>query len=131
MLPKMNVDKDKEWIVYANEADILNVALFGSTSKQWKQGNPTIALSGGNIRDCANINQLILLSNLESINSIMIKQGTDRKTRFGYLQQLAKEQMVSLKGLDLMKSVQRIPSETYLDAENVYTATRKQLPSSK
>lgn len=58
---------------YANEADLLNVALFGETAKQWREKNPEIK---GNIRDEANLNQLLVLANMESYNSILIEQGT-------------------------------------------------------
>lgn len=59
-------------IVYANEADVLNMALFGNTAKQWRNDNPT---ERGNIRDKANIQQLVVLSNLESINAMLIHQN--------------------------------------------------------
>ena len=73
IIPKVNLSKDKEWIVYAEEADILNVALYGCTAKQWREANPQRHLNGENIRDSSSINELTVLSNLESLNSIMIK----------------------------------------------------------
>ncbi len=73
MLPKMNIHKEKEWLVYADEADVLNVALWGCTAKQWKESNPKLALNGDNLRDSASINELAILSNIESLNSILIK----------------------------------------------------------
>lgn len=75
--------------VYANEADILNVALFGMTSKEWKDKNPTL---DGNMKDYANILQLVILSNLENINSEMISQGIEQKVRLERLNNLAKKQ---------------------------------------
>ena len=75
--------------VYANEADILNVALFGMTSKEWKDKNPTL---DGNMRDYANILQLVILSNLENINSEMISQGIEQKVRLERLNNIAKKQ---------------------------------------
>ena len=75
--------------VYANEADILNVALFGMTSKEWKDKNPTL---DGNMRDYANILLLVILSNLENINSEMISQGTEQKVRLERLNNIAKKQ---------------------------------------
>jgi hypothetical protein len=127
MIPKLSINKDQEWIVYANEADLLNVALFGCTSKQWKEQNQSLALSGSNVRDFATIDQLTVLSNMENINSIMVKQGVDRKTRFGFLQNLAKEQLKSLGSVNLSEKLlsAQIPHETYLDAENVYTDEKK------
>ena len=74
---------------YANEADILNVALFGMTSKEWKDKNPTL---DGNMKDYANILQLVILSNLENINSEMISQGIEQKVRLERLNNIAKKQ---------------------------------------
>ena len=78
---------------YANEADMLNMALFGITAKQWRERNPDLS---GNIRDHANIYQLIVLVNLESMNAEMIKQGLSQKNRLEYLKNMAIEQMRSL-----------------------------------
>ncbi|MDR1205430.1 MAG: KilA-N domain-containing protein [Peptococcaceae bacterium] len=78
---------------YAGEADMLNMALFGMTAKQWREQNPDLP---GNIRDHANIYQLIVLVNLESMNAELIKQGHDRKKRLAYLNKMAIEQMRSL-----------------------------------
>ena len=75
--------------VYANEADILNVALFGMTAKEWKDKNSTL---DGNMRDYANILQLVILSNLENINSEMISQGIEQKVRLERLNNIAKKQ---------------------------------------
>lgn len=75
--------------VYANEADILNVALFGMTAKEWKDKNPTL---DGNMRDYANILQLVILSNLENLNSEMISQGIEQKVRLERLNNIAKKQ---------------------------------------
>ena len=81
--------------VYANEADMLNVALFGITAKQWRDANPKLE---GNIRDYANIEQLVVLSNLESINSVLIYQGMDQSHRLQQLNRVAITQMRSLVG---------------------------------
>lgn len=80
--------------VYANEADVLNVALFGKTSKEWKDENPKL---NGNMRDYANILQLVILSNLENINSELIKQGLPQKHRLERLNEIAKNQERILK----------------------------------
>ena len=88
---------------YATEADLLNVALFGITSKEWRDSNPTLE---GNIRDHATIEQLVVLSNLESINAILIHQGLAQKDRLLQLNQIAITQMKSLlnaKGLKKLK----------------------------
>jgi hypothetical protein len=71
LIPK-ELDKTQIGFVYANEADLLNVALFGITAKQWRDENPK---ANGNIRDEATIEQLVVLSNLESINAVLIHQG--------------------------------------------------------
>ena len=81
--------------VYANEADVLNVALFGITAKQWRDDNPA---KQGNIRDYANIEQLVVLSNLESINAVLINQGLSQPERLKQLNVIAITQMKSLVG---------------------------------
>lgn len=74
ILPKMNINKDKEWIQYAKEADVLNIAIFGCSAKQWRESNPKLSLEGKNLRDIASIVELAVLSNLESVNAIMVQQ---------------------------------------------------------
>ena len=71
LIPK-ELNKTQISFVYANEADLLNVALFGFTAKQWRDANPTAA---GNVRDIATLEQLVVLSNMESINAVLIHQG--------------------------------------------------------
>lgn len=78
---------------YANEADLLNVALFGITAKMWRDQNPKIK---GNIRDYASIEQLVVLSNLESINALLIREGLSQKNRIQKLNNTAIIQMESL-----------------------------------
>lgn len=79
--------------VYANEADLLNVALFGKTALQWLGENPNAI---GNIRDDAILEQLVVLSNLESINSVLISQGLTQSERLFQLNKVAIAQMTSL-----------------------------------
>lgn len=76
--------------VYASEADILNMALFGKTATQWRSQNPR---KQGNIRDFANVSQLVCLANLENLNSIFIKEGLTQSERLKRLNQIAIEQM--------------------------------------
>ena len=76
--------------VYANEADVLNVALFGITAKQWREANPDLK---GNIRDYANINELICLSNMENLNAVFIIEKMPQKERLIKLNQIAIQQM--------------------------------------
>lgn len=77
-------------IIYANEADVLNVALFGVTAKQWRDTNPELK---GNIRDYATINELICLSNMENINAVFINEKMPQKERLIKLNQIAIQQM--------------------------------------
>ena len=80
-------------MTYASEAELLNVALFGKTSKEWRSENPKAT---GNIRDYATIQQLIVLSNLESMNAELIKQGLSQSERLLRLNRMAIEQLTSL-----------------------------------
>lgn len=82
-------------IIYANEADILNVALFGRTAEQWRNENPDY---DGNIRDAATLEQLVVLSNLESINAVLIYQGLAQGERLVQLNMTAISQLKSLLG---------------------------------
>ena len=77
-------------IIYANEADVLNVALFGKTHQQWQRENPTLK---GNQRDYATINQLICISNMENINAVMINDGIPQPQRLKRLNEIAIHQM--------------------------------------
>ena len=77
-------------IIYANEADVLNVALFGMTAKQWRDAHPEMK---GNIRDYASINELICLSNMENLNAVFIDQGMPQSERLVKLNQIAIQQM--------------------------------------
>ena len=90
-----DVMPQKQNITYANEADLLNVALFGMTAKEWRQANPE---SKGNIRDEASLHQLIVLSNMESLNSEFIRQELSQKERLLRLNASAKQMMKSLLG---------------------------------
>jgi hypothetical protein len=87
------LSKSQIGLVYATEADLLNMALFGKTAKQWRDENPG---SDGNIRDHATIEQLVVLSNLESINAILIGQSLPQGTRLRQLNAIAITQMTSL-----------------------------------
>ena len=85
--------KHKQGWIYANEADILNIAMFGKTAKEWKEDNPT---ADGNPRDNATIEQLIVLASLESQTALLIEQGIDREKRMTLSNELARKQMQSL-----------------------------------
>lgn len=77
-------------IIYANEADVLNVAMFGMTAKQWREANPELK---GNIRDYATINELVCLSNMENLNAVFIEQSMTQRERLVKLNQIAIHQM--------------------------------------
>jgi len=82
---------------YASEADMLNVALFNKTAKQWREENPDLK---GNMRDCASINELLVLANMESYNAVMISKGMEQKERMIELRKLARMQLLSLEKLN-------------------------------
>ncbi len=89
------VTKEQASAIYASEADLLNVALFGKTAQQWRIENPN---TGGNIRDEATLEQLVVLSNLESINALLIRQNLPQSERLIQLNQVAITQLQSLFG---------------------------------
>ncbi len=90
---------------YANEADLLNVALFGMTAKQWREKN---SAKTGNIRDDATLNQLLVLANMESYNAILIEQGKTMSERLVLLRELALKQMETLSAVS-MDAIKRLP----------------------
>jgi len=92
LIPK-EITKQQAGLVYASEADLLNVALFGITAKEWRNENPDKA---GNIRDYATLEQLVVLSNMESINALLIERGIPQGERLLQLNQVAITQMKSL-----------------------------------
>jgi len=91
----VTLSKEKINFLYADEADMLNMALFGMTARQWRAANPKI---DGNIRDAAIIEQLVVLSNMESINAVLIHQGLSQSERLVQLNKIAITQMKSLLG---------------------------------
>ncbi|MFR8495095.1 MAG: KilA-N domain-containing protein [Parvimonas micra] len=82
---------------YASEADMLNVALFNKTAKQWREENPNLK---GNMRDYASLNELLVLANMESYNAVLIEKGLSQKERMIELRKLARTQMISLEKLN-------------------------------
>ena len=87
------IDQYHRSLIYANEADVLNVALFGMTAKEWRDAHPD---DKGNIRDYATINQLICLSNMENLNAVFINEGMPQQERLYKLNQIAIQQMTVL-----------------------------------
>lgn len=105
---KINTDAIKEYLLkdltndqlsfkYASEADMLNVALFNKRTKEWQKENPNLK---GNMKDYANLNELLVLANMESYNAILIGKGVDQKERMIELRKLARTQLVSIEKLN-------------------------------
>ncbi|HAE67580.1 MAG TPA: DNA-binding protein [Sphingobacterium sp.] len=117
IIPKSGYQKQKEWLLYAEEADLLNIALFGCTAKDWKEANPDRHLKGENIRDMASINELAILSNLESLNSTLIKGGMTKQQRYKILSQTAQDQRKSLDKIDYIKSIKKLSNTTYIESK--------------
>ena len=92
LIPACNYREELQWLPYAEEADLLNVALFGFTAKAWREANPELAKKS-NVRDYATINELTVLSNLESHNAQMIREGKDKADRFAVLKEIAEYQL--------------------------------------
>ncbi|WP_218673507.1 hypothetical protein [Chromobacterium haemolyticum] len=95
-------------MIYATEADLLNVALFGQTAAQWRQANPNQAC---NMRDGASLEQLVVLSNLESINAVLIHQGLPAQDRLAQLNVIAITQMRSLMGFPVIQQLGKAPGQ--------------------
>jgi len=100
------LSKESINMVYADEADMLNMALFGMTAKQWREANPKAA---GNMRDEATIEQLVVLSNMESINAVLLHQGLTQNERIRQLNTIAITQMKSLVGNKTIKQLSKNP----------------------
>lgn len=105
-------EKQKQY-VYANEADILNVALFGMTAKEWKDKNPNL---DGNMRDYANILQLVILVNLENLNAEMINQGIAQNKRLERLNEIAKKQFDILQHTSGIKKIEQLDNTKLLNS---------------
>jgi hypothetical protein len=101
-LVPLQLSKKQINFVYASEADMLNVALFGKTAQEWKNENPE---KPGNIRDYASIEQLVVLSNMESINAVLIHNGLKQRDRLTELNKVAISQMKTL----INKSLNKLP----------------------
>jgi len=111
LIPLKKLPKEKEGFVYAEEADLLYVAMFGYTSSTWRKNNSELALQGYNLRDVADTYQLIVLNNLEVLNAELIRSGSDANTRLAILRKSAIQQLKSLQG---SKNIE----DTYLESPN-------------
>ncbi len=102
ILPDNEYYKNREWLKYAEEADILNVIIFSTTAKKWRESNPHLS-KDSNLRDYASINELTVLSNLESHNAELIKEGKPKEERFEILSEICKYQLNILNNADIIK----------------------------
>ena len=117
IIPQSNYTKDTEWLAYAEEADLLNVALFGCTAKHWRDANSEHAEKGLNIRDFASINELAVLSNIESLNADMISSKIEKTERFNKLRQITQYQLQILNEKDFMKALKKLDNNTYINEQ--------------
>ena len=106
IVPEKNYDK--EWLIYAEEADLLNVALFKCTAKDWREANPDKAKKGLNIRDFASINKLVVLANPENLNSILIRNQIEEAERYRQLRDIIQVQLKSLNEKDFIKALKKV-----------------------
>lgn len=115
ILPDKNYEKDKEWLVYAEEVDLLNVALFNCTAKDWRDANTNLVMKSMNIRDIASINELTILFNLETLNAQMIKEKVSKTVRFIKLKEIAKYQLSVLNDKDFMKALKKLNDDIFIE----------------
>lgn len=109
-----NITKKQEGFIYADEADLLNVALFGKTASQWRKENPG---KQGNIRDMATIEQLLVLTNLENANALLIKQGKSQRERLIILNTIARQQIATLTGTKSVNELNKLNNQKPLKLE--------------
>ena len=119
IIPNSKFPEDKKWVEYAEEADLLNLALFGYTAKQWKESNPQQALNGKNMRDFSSITDLLIMSNLETLSAQLIQTNLTKQQRFAYLKKMADEQRQTFDKVDIIKSIKKSNETTYLNAEQL------------
>jgi len=118
ILPEKNYTNFTEWLNYAEEADLLNVALFKCTAKDWREANPELSKKGMNIRDIASINELAILSNIESMNAEMIRKGIPKNERFKQLNEIAEYQLNVLNKKDSLKALKKLSDDIYIENNN-------------
>ncbi len=106
--------KWRKELEYAEEADVLNAVLFGCTAKEWRDQNPDRVKGGENIRDSASINELIVLSNVESMNARLIREGIDKQTRFDKLRETVQQELEVLNSRDMTRGLKKLSDDIYL-----------------
>ena len=109
VIPVMDVEREKLY-AYADEADLLNLALWQCTAKQWRETNTESARESLNIRDAASINELVVLANLESFNAELLKRNVDKAARYRYLHDMAQSQLSRFNAIDAEKGFRKIDS---------------------
>ena len=109
-----NLTEKQKKFVYAEEADVLNVALFGMTAKEWRESNPNLA-EDGNIRDYTDLLHLVILSNLENINAELIEMGMSQSERLIRLNDMAKKQMELLRKNKSLKNLEYIENKNLIE----------------
>jgi len=97
---------------------LLNVALFNCTAKDWREANSELAKNGMNIRDIASINELAILSNIESMNAEMIRKEIPKNERFIQLKEIAEYQLKILNEKDSLKALKKLNDDIYLNENN-------------
>jgi len=107
VIPKMEVEREKLY-AYADEADMLNLALWQCTAKQWRDANPEYTKKNLNIRDTASINELVVLANLESFNAELLKRDIDKAVRYAALYEMAQRQLSQLNTVDAEKGFKKL-----------------------
>ena len=110
IIPKIDIEREKTY-AYADEADLLNLALWACTAKQWREANPEHAKKGLNIRDTATINELVVLANIESFNAELLKRKMDKASRYISLYEMAKQQLNRLNEIDAEKRFRKIETK--------------------
>lgn len=130
VIPKSIKPLDKQHFEFAEEADVLNMALYGYTAKQWRDANPEHSAKGKNMRDFSSITDLLIMSNLETLSAQLIQTNLTKQQRYAYLKKMADEQRVQFDRIDILKSVKRTQADTYLNAENM-TPDQIELESKK
>lgn len=118
-----NLAEQQIKFVYANEADVLNVALFGMTAKEWREDNPELA-KNGNIRDYTDLLHLIILNNLENTNAELIRMSIKQSDRLIRLNESARNQMEALKNNKNIKELEVLQQQVNVD--NKYIVENKQ-----
>ena len=110
VIPKFDVEQEKAY-AYADEADMLNLALWSCSAKQWRDANPEYAKKGLNIRDTASINELVVLANLESFNAELLKRDLEKSSRYFCLQEMAERQLKRLNSIDAEKGFRKLEAK--------------------